>query len=210
MNEQNNLIASSENLISCPSCKQLNKMPENISDEVNLYCFKCGYKLNKNIKSDTTISWALLISAFILYIPANLLPVMNVVSLGKESASTIFEGVIHFAEIGSYGLAIIIFVASILIPMLKMLFLTILLLSVDLKLCSLLKLKTAIYRFLESIGKWSMIDVFVVALLVAMVNFGNLASVEVGEGTLSFASVVILTMLATSKFDSKWLWQDCK
>jgi len=206
-----NLTPESINSISCSSCLSINKLPNNFNQKnITLKCYKCGSKLSINNKYNTSTSWALLISAIILYIPSNLLPVMNVVSFGKGQASTIFEGVIHFAEIGSYGLALIIFFASIFIPMIKFIFLIILLISVDFKYCSNLRAKTSIYRFLESIGKWSMVDVFVVALLVVLVQFGNLALIEVGSGTLSFSAVVILTMLATANFDSKWLWKSCE
>lgn len=154
--------------------------------------------------------WALLVSAWILYIPANLLPMMTVTSLGKDSSDTIIDGIVHFLQAGQWHLALVIFVASILVPLTKLVALMGLLLSSHFGWCEQLVLKTKIYRWIRWIGVWSMVDVFVITLLVALVQFGELAQVQVGAGAMAFLLVIMLTVSATHLFHSRWLWLSCQ
>ncbi len=149
---------------------------------------------------------ALLLAAAAFYLPANLLPVMTVVSLGRAEPATILEGVVKLFELGMYPVASVVFVASVLVPVLKILALGHLLASVargDGRRCAE---RAALFRLLEAIGRWSMVDVFVVALLVALVDFGPLARIEAGPGITAFALTVIFTMLASASFDPRLIW----
>jgi len=201
------LTALSHQLVSCPYCTQLNHI--DAETETIVACGRCGSAIQRRGEPRLASVWALLFAAVILYIPANLLPVMTVVSLGRDSTNTLMGGVIHFVQTGAWLLALVVFVASILVPLSKILVLSSLLLSVQFRWCARLRDKTRLYRLIEFMGKWSMVDVFVIALLVALVQFGEFATIKAGAGSLSFAAVVLLTLWATSLFDTRWLWDVC-
>ena len=154
------------------------------------------------------MTWALLISAMAMYLPANIFPVMAVTSLGNTQSDTIMSGVIYFLKHGDWPLALIIFVASVLVPMLKMIALSYLLLSVQRKSQLRKNQRIRLYRITELVGRWSMVDVFVVALMAALVQVGDLATIEPATGAVAFASVVILTMLAAMAFDPRLIWDN--
>jgi paraquat-inducible protein A len=142
----------------------------------------------------------------LLYIPANLLPVMTTAYFGKQKADTIISGVVYFVLHGDWLLAAVIFVASVLVPLMKMLALAYLLVSVRRGRAARPRERTLLYRITELIGRWSMVDVFVVALLAALVQMGNLASIHPGPGALAFGGVVVLTMLAAHYFAPRLIW----
>ncbi|PNQ59263.1 paraquat-inducible protein A [Vibrio sagamiensis] len=197
----------SHNHIGCHTCHQIN--PIN-SGKVRL-CLRCRSPLNLyDPKINLQKSWALLLASAILYLPANLYPMMYTVSLGYSQGSTILEGVILLWQLKSYPVAAVIFFASIFIPMAKMLTLSWLYYNAQrtsylIPEESLSRLK--IYRITELIGRWSMIDIFVVAILVALVQLQNFMAIFPGPAALSFAAVVILTMLSAMTFDPRILWQ---
>jgi paraquat-inducible protein A len=141
-----------------------------------------------------------------LYVPANLLPIMHSTTLGKSQSDTILSGVVYLVNLGMWPLAIIVFVASILVPILKIVILAYLLVSVQLDSVRRPLDRARLYRFTEFVGRWSMVDIFVVTILVALIHLGQLASVEAGPGALYFAAVVILTMLAAFSFDPRLIW----
>lgn len=151
---------------------------------------------------------ALLITAAILYIPANVLPIMTVSSLGKGDPSTIMSGVIQLVQHGMIPIAAVVFIASIVVPTFKLVGIALLLFSVQRRQPLSARQRIVMYRFIEFIGRWSMLDIFVIAILVAVVNFGRLASVEANLGAIAFASVVILTMLAAVTFDPRLIWDN--
>ncbi|WP_299265275.1 paraquat-inducible protein A [uncultured Psychrosphaera sp.] len=196
--------------LSCHVCHQINP----ISEETIPICIRCHsslryFDMNKNLQQ----VWALLLTAIIFYIPANVYPIMYTVSLGSTEPSTIIEGVILLWQLGSYPIATVIFIASVFIPLVKILALCWLLITA--KKVRNLPDKNAIqklkvYRVTEFIGRWSMIDVFVVAILVALIQLKSLMAIYPGPGALSFAIVVIFTMLAAMRFDSRMLWRDPK
>lgn len=169
-------------------------------------CPRCAATIHPRRPASLSRSWALLVAAIILYIPANLLPIMQTTSLFGTSRDTIMGGVVYFWHSGSPGLAVLIFSVSILIPMLKMIILGILALTVqfgwplDRHHCAHL------YHVIEFVGRWSMLDVFVVALMVGLVRFRSLAVIEAGPGAIAFGAVVALTMLATRSFDPRLIW----
>jgi paraquat-inducible protein A len=202
-------------LVACHFCHTLSKLPESIeSDTQNklltgkatIHCPCCQSILHSRIPNSLSRTWALLLAALILYIPANTLPIMTVVFWGEGQPDTILSGVMHLFSEGMWPLALLIFIASVFIPILKLMTLFGLLVSVHLKARWRPKERTVIYRITEFIGRWSMVDIFVIALLVALVQFGNTASVAPNFGALSFAAVVILTMFAAHTFDSRLIW----
>ena len=169
-------------------------------------CPRCGSKLHLRKPDSTQRTLALMLSAAALYIPANLLPVMTVTELGDVSATTIVGGMISFWKSGAYPIAIVIFSASILIPLLKIVALTWLCLAATGKLRPSPGMLGKIYWFTELLGRWSMVDIFVVGILVALVQLGNYMTITPGPGALAFAGVVVLTMFAAMSFEPRLLW----
>ncbi len=169
-------------------------------------CPRCGCGLHLRKPNSIHRAWALLISAVALYFPANIMPVMHTRYLGGESADTILSGVIYFLKHGDWPLALVIFVASVVVPVLKMIALAYLLITVQRSSLIRQRERTVLYRFTELIGRWSMVDVFVVAVLGALVQLDVLATIVPGTGAVCFAAVVILTMLAAMAFDPRLIW----
>jgi paraquat-inducible protein A len=170
------------------------------------HCQRCGSRLHARKPGSVQRAWALLIAAYALYIPANLLPIMETRSLFGVQRDTILSGVVYLWESGSWALSLIVFIASIAVPMLKLLALTLLLLSVSQLQPPSALARTRVYRVLELIGRWSMLDVYVVAILVALVQAQALATIVPGPGVVAFGAVVVLSMLATMSFDPRLIW----
>ena len=170
------------------------------------YCPRCHAKLQVRHKNSVAWTMALLITAALFYIPANLFPIMTTTVLGEPKGSTIIGGVVLFIQDGSYFVAFVIFTASVLIPLMKMLAIAWLCYCCKSNARFSAKELTNMYRLVEFIGKWSMIDVFVVALLVALVQLSGLMSIEPGTALRAFALVVVLTMLSAHQFDVRLLW----
>ncbi|MEW6265392.1 MAG: paraquat-inducible protein A [Thermodesulfobacteriota bacterium] len=169
-------------------------------------CPRCGTALHFRKPNSLSRTWALLLAAYIFYLPANLLPITSVYSVGLTQSDTIMSGVIYFIVTGSWPIALVIFVASILVPLFKMAVLTFLLISVRRKSRWRPRDRARLYRFIEDIGRWSMVDIYVVTILAALVNFGSLGTVQAGPGALFFAAVVVITLLATLSFDPRLIW----
>jgi paraquat-inducible protein A len=169
-------------------------------------CRRCGTHLHRRKTDSVEITWALVISAVILYIPANLFPVFTIVSFGHANTSTIMGGVRQLMQGGDWPLALIIFIASIVVPLIKLVGLGWLLLAVRRPQPRRLEANTRLHRLIEVIGRWSATDVFVAALLSGLVTLQNLATVVPGPGVLAFGAVVFLTMVATMTFDQRLLW----
>lgn len=191
--------------ISCHSCHLLCRI--NFSKiGKSLVCPRCGATLHQRKPNSLKRTWALVLAAAIFYIPANLLPVTVVISFGKAQADTIMSGVIYFISSGMWPIALVIFVASILVPMLKLTILTFLLITVQRKSAWRPKDRTRLYRITEAVGRWSMVDIYVVTILVALVNLGNLATIKAGPGAGFFAAVVVITIFAAMSFDPRLIW----
>ena len=154
-------------------------------------------------------TWALLIAAYIMYIPANVLPVSTIVYMGTGDPDTIMSGVIYLFQSGDAPVALLLFFASVVVPMLKLFVLTGLLFSVQFRSRWKPRDRTVIYRLIESIGRWSMLDIFVIALLIGLVRLGSIATILPEVGAVAFGAVVILTMFAAMSFDPRLLW-DCQ
>jgi paraquat-inducible protein A len=153
-------------------------------------------------------TWALLFTSILLYIPANILPIMHTSVLGSDDPSTILGGVIALWEMDSYPIAIIIFIASVFIPVAKIVILCWLNYSVQRKQQRANSERIFWYRITEFVGRWSMIDVFVVAVLVSLIQLGNIMNALPGHAALAFCGVVICTMLAAMSFDSRLIWYE--
>jgi paraquat-inducible protein A len=189
-------------LASCHTCGLVQKAPPG----GHVHCPRCGSAVHLRKSNSLELTWALLLTAIVAYVPANLYPVMTVVSLGRSQSDTIMSGVIYLLLHGDWPLALIVFVASVLVPLLKIVALIYLLLSVQRKSHFRKVERTRLYRVVELVGRWSMVDVFVVALLAALVQVGALATIEPGVGAIAFTTVVILTMLAAMSFDPRLIW----
>nr|WP_295769470.1 paraquat-inducible protein A [Rhodoferax sp.] len=169
-------------------------------------CGVCGTRMHTRKPDSLNRTWALLVAACILYIPANLLPVMITKSFLGTQQDTILSGVIFFWVSGAYGLAAIVFVASFLVPLFKLSVLMILLISVQRRSAWRQPERVKLYRMIEIIGRWSMLDVFVVSLLTGLVQIQGFAQVTAGVGIGAFGGVVVLTMMASLSFDPKLIW----
>ncbi|KAF4557811.1 paraquat-inducible protein A [Pseudomonas sp. CES] len=192
-------------ILVCNECHELNRQQP---DSTSQTCTRCGAIVHARRPNSIARTWALLIAASILYIPANMLPIMTVSTLGQGSPDTIMSGVITLLKHGMVPIAAVVFIASILVPTFKLVGIGLLLYSVQRRQPLSARQRILMYRFIEFIGRWSMLDIFVIAILVAVVNFGRIASVEANLGAVAFATVVILTMLAALTFDPRLIWDN--
>lgn len=199
------MTAKDVSLVSCHSCNLLSKVRP-FRGGAHAVCPRCGGPLHQRKPNSISRTWALVLAAAVFYIPANVLPIMKVTSFGKEQSDTIMSGIIYFVVSGSWPLALVIFFASIVVPLLKLVLLTYLLISVQWKSQWRPKDRTRLYRIAEAVGRWSMLDIFVVTILVALVNLGSLSTIEAGPGALAFAAVVVITMFAAMSFDPRLIW----
>jgi len=190
-------------LVSCHTCGRVQPYVRSIAQP---RCVRCDAPLHRRKPDSLMRTWALLASAALLYIPANLLPVMHTASLVGDQDDTIMSGVVYFWTSGDWPLAVIVFIASILVPMLKLSVLALLAGTAQRRSTWRPAERTGLYRLVEFIGRWSMLDVFVITLTVALVRFQSLAVITAGPGAIAFGSVVILTMLASLQFDPRLIW----
>ena len=197
--------AASLGLLSCSTCSLVSRAPAG-----EAVCPRCNSALHSRKPGSIGRTWAFLIAAMALYVPANTLPIMLTSSLFGSQDDTIMSGVLFLWEDGSWYLALIVFVASILVPLAKIIGLIVLLLSVQLGWGARQAERARLYRLVESIGRWSMLDIFVVALLVTVVQLTALASVRAGPAALFFGAVVVLTMCAATSFDPRLIWDPVK
>lgn len=169
-------------------------------------CPRCAAPLHARRPHSIATTATLVVCAAVLYIPANVLPVMRTHTLISEKNDTILSGVISLAHSGSWPIALLVFVASIVVPLLKLVALGELLIAVRRKSVRHPAQRSRLFRVVEFVGRWSMLDVYAVALLVTLVQVRSLASIQVRPGALAFAAVVVLTMLAAQSFDERLLW----
>lgn len=188
--------------IGCACCGKLG----HLSGDGTGLCPRCGSRLWPRKPASLSCTWALLFAAAICGVFAYALPIMTVTSLGRGTPTTIFAGMIELWAIGWWPIAIVVFLASITIPMFKLVALGVMLISVHRGSIRGLRSRTRIYRFVEVIGRWSMIDIFMVSILTVLVHLGFIANVRPNGGAIAFAAVVILTMLAAFSFDPRLMW----
>ena len=204
-------------LFCCHTCMLLVRMPERVAgqdrqnqghnQEVSL-CPRCGTRLYARKPASVARCWALLVTAAVLYIPANVLPIMTVIRFGQGEPNTIWSGIIHLLESGMWPLSLLIFFASMVVPVLKLCVLVFLLLSVQFHWRWRPRKRTRMYHMMEMFGHWSMVDIFLVSILTALVQLDQLTSIEPGIGATYFGAVVILTMLAAKSFDPRLIWDN--
>ena len=193
-----------QNLTICHTCK---KILSTIHDGKD--CPLCGSKIHSRIPGSIGKTWALIFTSIILILPANLLPIMEVDFLGVPDKSTILDGIIYFFQHGSFFIGLVIFTASILVPLFKIIGLSILLFSTRPCATKYLRNKTIMYRSIAFIGRWSMLDIFVIALLTTLVDFGFFTSIYAAPAATYFCLVVASTMFAAMTFDPRIMWDDC-
>lgn len=196
----NGLITAKEaGLVACQNCGMVHAADVTV-------CTRCEGRLSSRKPNSLQQVWAWLVAGIILFIPANIYPMLKTNTLVEESESTIFGGVVDLVHYGSYGIAAVVFIASILIPAGK--FLAIMYLAYSVQKRSVLNMhqRHKLYDIVEFIGRWSMIDVFVVAILSALVQLNTLANIHPGIAAVSFALSVIFTMLAAQSFDPRLIW----
>jgi len=194
--------------LGCESCGLVSLDVTGDDPALVQHCSRCGHVLHATKPFSLQRTWACVVAAAILYIPANTLPVMETTSALQREEHTLLGGIHELWLDGSWALAIIVFIASIAVPVLKIAVLALLAWTVRWNPDWRRLERARLYRLIETVGHWSMLDVYVVVLLTATVRFGPLASVSTGAGLLSFAAVVVLTLLATWSFDPRLIWRD--
>lgn len=209
---KNYLRAKDVGLIQCHCCGLLNAAANKQVAQDHLHCCRCNSRLHVRKPQSLNRTFALVIAAAILYIPANVMPMTVTDSLLGRQQDTIISGVIYFWQNGDYLVSVVIFMASIFIPILKLLILVFLLVAVSMQSSAKLHFSpehcALLYRIVEFIGRWSMIDVFVVALLTALIQIQSLATILAGPGAVAFGAVVVLTMFASMSFDPRIIWDN--
>ena len=195
--------AARAGFFTCHDCGLLSKP---LAHAHGASCPRCGAALHLRKPDSLKRTWAFIVAAMILYIPAVLLPVMVTSTLFSAQSDTILSGVVYLWTTGSWLLAAIVFIASVVVPMLKILSLTYLAWSTQW--CSPLipRQRTRIYRTVEFVGRWSMLDIYVITILVSLVQFGSVATIEAGPGAIAFGAVIVLTMFAALSFDPRLIW----
>ena len=169
-------------------------------------CPRCGAHLHLRKPDSLGRTTALVLAALVLYLPANLLPITVTTAIGTRQADTILSGVIYFMQTGSWEIASVIFIASVFVPFAKLIILVLLLVSVRFRWRWRPRDRTVLYRLTELVGRWSMVDIYVVTILVALVRLGAVATIEAGPAAVYFAAVVVLTMFAAESFDPRLIW----
>lgn len=195
--------AAGQGICRCHVCGQLTQVGK-IAEGVR--CSRCNTGLHFRRPNSISRCWAFLLAAFFLYIPANLLTMMETGTLFSYRKDTIMSGVVHLWHTGSWMVAIIVFVASIIVPLFKLIAISLLLISVQTRSKRWVSHRARLYRVVEFVGRWSMLDVYVVTILAALVQIRSLATVRAGGGAIAFGAVVVLTMFAAMEFDPRLIW----
>jgi paraquat-inducible protein A len=198
-------MAAADTLLACETCG-LTQRIDRLDPGTVAECIRCGSPITWRGLGGLDASLAFTLSALVLYVPANLYPILRTNMYGAYSEQTIWDGVVSLWQYNEYFVAIVVFLASIVIPLLKLLGLFFLVASVKLGKGRRLRGRTKIYKFLDIVGPWAMLDVFLLSILVALVKLGDLARVVPGPGLLAFTCVVVFTILATQSFDPKLIW----
>lgn len=197
------MTAASAGLASCHACGLVSHLGREVHAA---HCPRCGASVHLRKPRSIARSWALLITAAVLYVPANLLPIMHTGSLFGAQSDTIMSGIVYLWHAGSWDLAAVVFIASVVVPLAKLFALAFLLVSVQRRSTWQPMQRAKLYRVVEFVGKWSMLDVYVVALLATLVHFQSLATITAGPGAVAFGGVVVITMFAAMAFDPRLIW----
>ncbi|MEZ4471959.1 MAG: paraquat-inducible protein A [bacterium] len=198
-------MAIEQHLATCHACGLLQRLPAG-PGHPRAVCPRCGSEVHPRKTNSLQRTWALVVASLLLFFPANLLPIMEVTTLGTPQADTIMSGVMHLLEHGSWPLALVVFFASVVVPLFKIIALLVLLISVQRRSMWRPVERTRLYRLTELLGRWSMVDIFVVTVLAALVQAGALAEVRAMAGAVFFGAVVVVTMIAAESFDPRLIW----
>jgi paraquat-inducible protein A len=196
-----NSLSAPKQPISCETCELMIDAAREHSA-----CPRCGASIRRRKPDTTRRTLALVIAGYLLYVPANLLPVLSIERFGRDQPSTIVGGVHELITAGLWPLAIIVFTASVVVPLIKLFGLSLMLVMTRLRSRRWLVGRTRMYRFIDRIGRWSNIDVFMISILAALLQFGTLTSLRPQPGAIAFAAVVVITMLASRSFDARVMW----
>ncbi len=189
----------------CPCCHKLQRLVPT-APNARLCCRRCGSAIHARFPNSIARTWAYTLAGLVMMIPANIYPVMTVIYLGRGEPDTIMSGVIHLFQAGMYPIATLVFIASIAVPMMKLLGIILLLLVVQGHWPLSSRQCTQMYRIIEFIGRWSMLDLFMISVLVTLVDLGSIATITAGPGASAFATVVVLTIFAALSFDPRQIW----
>lgn len=190
-------------LMNCHACGYLSKQS---NSHGHFSCPRCRAHVHFRKQDSIGRTWALLIAGYILYLPANLLPIMQTSSILESQIDTILSGIVFLWTTGSWLLAVIVFIASFVVPLAKLMILTLLVILAQRKSKWRPLQRTKFYRAVEFIGRWSMLDIFVIGLLVALVQIQSIATITAGPGAFAFGALVVVTILASMSFDSRLIW----
>jgi paraquat-inducible protein A len=192
--------------IACKICGQVHAV-EPLSPGMVATCVRCGSMIEKRTRSGLHRTAAFALTALLLYIPANMFPILRLELYGTYAEDTVWKGVVLFFRSGNYLMAAIVFMASILIPVLKLLGLFFIVITTAMNVSRGKLFRTWLFRFIDIIGRWAMLDVFVLSIWVAVVKLGSLATVLPGPGLLPFGGVVVFTLLSSASFDPQLIWE---
>jgi paraquat-inducible protein A len=196
-----------ESIVICQACgltQHLEELPPGTTAE----CYRCGFSLRKRTINSLSRTAAFSLAALICYFPANIYPILRMEYYGAYSQNTVWDGCVRLFQDGQWPVAIVVFLASIAIPFLKLLGLFFLIVTTKLKSLRWQRERTLIYKIIDVIGPWAMLDVFILAVLVSLVKLQRIATVLPGPGLLAFTAVVVFTILASASFDPKLIWSE--
>jgi paraquat-inducible protein A len=197
--------AQQQGIARCSQCGKLSHLPAH-SHRETAQCPRCSAALVFRKPRSLQYCWAYTLAAIALLLPANLLSILTVISFGQGDPDTIMSGVVKLWEADLFAIAAIVFIASIAVPVIKLIIIIILMLVIQLHLPLSKQQCTTLYRFIHFIGRWSILDLFMISILVTLVHLGNIANVESGPAATAFAAVVVFTLLAANSFDPRLLW----
>ena len=201
--------AAQAGLLLCPACSMLNRCRDApAAARPGPACARCGLGLRARVPRSLSRALALLLAAAVLYAPANLMPILETSTPFGSQRDTIMSGVVYLWRGGSWPLALVILIASIVIPLAKLLVLSVLLFSVHRRWRRARLQRARLYRLIDRIGRWSMTDIFVVAIVSTLVQLRGVATIRVGPAAVAFGAVVVLTMMATRAFDPRLIWDE--
>lgn len=196
-----------DTLIACKTCGLVQRVEE-LEPRIAAECYRCGWLISKRAVNSLGRTAAFSLAALIFYVPANILPILRMEYYGAYTENTIWDGCVRLFQDGQWPVAIIVFLASILIPLIKLLGLFFLVVTTKFKSARWQRERTRIYKIIDVIGPWAMLDVFLLSVLVALVKLQQIATVLPGRALLAFTSVVVLTILASASFDPKMIWEE--
>jgi paraquat-inducible protein A len=198
---------ANESVISCDTCGLVQRV-DRLGPGTVAECIRCGsYVAGRSTTRSLEVTAALSLAALILYVPANIYPIMKMYLYGGYSESTVWDGIVMLARNDEWLIALIVFLASMVIPLVKLAGLFSLVVTARMGWGRRLRSRTQLYKFIDAIGPWAMLDVFLLAVLVALVKLSNWAKILPGPGLLAFTLVVVLTMFASAAFDPKLIWE---